>query len=211
MGRRFFGVCLAALILAFGCATHAPIEPYAHYAKASQPIVGSYVPDTEIVWIDKDFRPDEKANIRAALDEWSYAMNGYRTYIVVSDAFSMSDTRTLERVAAGEGLLVLRVGEADVPMLAPTGTLAWVDELGDNVVHVVSSRVGTRDLKAIVMHEIGHTLGLPHTQASGTLMSGYYQDQTNCIDHYTAITLAGLRYARAVRWDWRHMRTCNRP
>lgn len=204
-----FAVLLAIVaILAFGCSTHAPIVAYPAYARAPSPPPDSYVPEIVPVYIDKDFKADARADIHAALDEWNFAFNGYVTYLVVSDGFDM-DEDVIERVnRTGQGLIIVSIPDAFLDLFVPEGVLAWVDDLGDPVVHVASGRIGTRNLKKIVMHEIGHVLGVPHTTASNTLMSKYYQDQAACIDDYTLRTLAGTKFARSVHWQWQFMNAC---
>lgn len=212
MRTQFLSVVTLGVALAFGCATHEPQTPFANYARRPQPVPGTYVDDVVPVYVDKAFSADQRRSIHEALDEWTFALNGYRTFLVVSDAFTMADDAAIERVmVTHQGMIVLARASDALPMGLPAGTLAWVPELCHPVVNVIVDRIGTRDMRAIVMHEIGHTMCLDHTEASGTLMSGYYQDQTSCVDRYTATTLAGTRRARAVRWDWRHMNVCERP
>lgn len=209
MTRPFLALLALAVLLAVGCSTHTgPVPKYSTYSHAPAPPSRSYAPEIIPVYVDKAFRADAREDIHVALDEWNYAFNGYRMYLVVSDAFDFDLDVIAQVERTKQGLIVLSVPDYWLDENVPSNVLAWVDELGDPVVHVASGRIGTRDLKKIVMHEIGHTLGLPHTVASGTLMSQYYQDQVSCIDEYTVRTLTGLRYSRAVHWLPQFMNSC---
>ena len=197
-----------AFLLSIGCSTHYVPTPFAAYSRTVSPPEGSYSPEVVPVYVDKSFAMDAREDIHAALDEWNFAFNGYVTYVVVSDDFDM-EVAVLEKIVrTRQGLVVLSVPDNFLEDNVPPGVLAWVDDLGDPVVHIATGRIGTRDLKKIVMHEIGHTLGIPHTQAAFTLMSQYYQVQSACIDEYTLHTLSGEDHAQAVHWDWHFMRSC---
>jgi hypothetical protein len=91
------------------------------------------------------------------------------------------------------------------------GTLAWVRMDGDwrqHVVNVISDRIGSRDLSSIVMHEVGHVLGIEdHCPFSGALMTPNYSQGSACIDRETARAVAYVHRG----WDWRHMNWCRGP
>lgn len=207
-----FLTLLGLAIAMFACSTHDSLAPlkYPAYSHVSGPSAGSYAPEVIPVYVDKDFRDDQREDIHAAFDEWNYAFNGFRTYLVVSDNFTMEDEETIARIVrTRQGVIVLSIPDMFLDLSVPRGVLAWVDDLYDPIIHIASGRMGTRDLKKITMHELGHVLGLEHTEAAHTLMSQYYQDQINCIDRYTLQTLAGTDLARALHWDWRRMNSCD--
>ncbi len=172
------------------------------------PDVGTLT-ETYPVYIDKKFTADEHASIHAALDDWNLALNGYLSYTVGSDEFDMEIDVLRKVVYTGQGVLILRNKFADYKNDPDfdIGTLAFVYRLGSPVVHVIQDAIGTRNLKAIVMHEIGHTLGIPHVVIKGSLMFPGYPYGTDCVDRATVQTLSALR----PRFDWRRMRYCERP
>lgn len=207
---KFLWVLLLS-VLAFGCATNQPVVRFSGYQRHAMAPSGTYMDQVMLVHVDKDFKPDAKQAIRDALEEWSFALNGYMSFLVVQENFTMAQDDVIEKVRLGEVLLFLQRPEETLPMDLHRRALAWVPDVGAKLINVVSARIGTRNLKMILMHEIGHALGLEHTKASGTLMSGYYEDQNDCIDKYTLVTLSGTRYGRAAHWNWRNMNYCDRP
>ncbi len=208
----FASFALVAALVVAACGTVRPTPPrpapsdaYSNYVSAPPADLEGLLPDIQPVYIDVRFTDAERASIVAAVREWNVALNGYRVYDVQVEPFDM-DLGIIKRMMdTTQGLLVLR---ADVEGLDPDleTALAWVPGLGAPLVHVVSERIGTRDLRTIVMHEIGHTLGLPHVPVKGTLMFPYYPFGVDCIDRITAQALATIR-----RLDWHHLRFCERP
>lgn len=210
MIRSLLVSAFMVLACGVGCMSHQNTI-YTKYSSHKSPEHGTYIPEEIPTYIDGRFTADQRKEIHQALGEWNYALNGYRLYNVVSDAFELDDLDAVKKIEdTKQGLIILdnTADEALEEFGVGSNVLAWVPDLGSPLVHVVPERIGTRDLKMVVMHEIGHTLGLSHTEASGTLMSSYYEDDADCIDAYTIRTLAGLDASRGRHWDWRHMNAC---
>lgn len=157
------------------------------------------------VYVDIRFDPLQRRDIHAALGEWTHTFNGYAAYVVMSDEFDMQP-EILERLqATGQGMVILanKTGD-DLVEALPDGTLAWVPVLGAPVIHVVSDRIGNRNLKAIVMHELGHTLGIGHVNVRNTLMFPSYPFGSDCIDEITVRALSSVN----TKFDFHHMNYC---
>jgi hypothetical protein len=160
------------------------------------------------VWIDKDFSPSQLAQLKDALTEWNFALNGYESFEVVSDKFAMEPEVIAQVEATGQGLVILDVLSSNhYVQEMGDGVLAWVPELGAHIMSVVGDRIGNRDLKAIILHELGHVLGLEHILVKSTLMFPNYNYGSPCIDKISVQQLASVR----ARFDWRHMNYCERP
>lgn len=158
-----------------------------------------YIP----VWVDARFSDKEKGDIRAALDSWDTVMNGYAQFVVVEPEVSnpAEDDHVNERRAlTAEGLVINQAEMTPEEILS--SHLAWYSS-DDDVIRVLSERVGYRDLATIVRHEIGHFLMSPAIQAdkepahiwiAGSLMWPYYgPDQSTCVDQVTAMFVAQAR------------------
>jgi hypothetical protein len=208
---RICSVLLAFCLTVSACATKPVPGPvtatpvaFAHYTAHAPPEANTFQVAIVPVYIDKNFSAYEKAEIYNATQEWNYALNGYQQYRLENDRFDMETDIVFKVLITGQGLLVLSKPEKDMPSDMPDSALAWVESLGSPVVYVATDRIGTRNLKSIVMHEIGHTLSLEHTKVQGTLMAPYYGLQSPCVDK---ITVQALSYLRP-RWKWSTMNYC---
>ncbi len=202
------GAAIAALLV--GCAHPAPRDPYTATGYTQNPfplnLMGIEVP----VWIDRDFTAPERVSIHAAIQAWNYALNGYERFVVMTDTYAM-EREIIEAISeSDQGLLILQRSASDpiVSQLSP-GTLAWtLRERGHegHLINVLTSRVGALNLQAIVQHELGHVLGLPHVEIRGTMMYENYREAALCIDRVSMQTLATVR-----GWDWHRTNYCGAP
>ena len=90
------------------------------------------------------------------------------------------------------------------------GVMAWTTADRVNV-WLIPEYVGTRSFRAIVLHELGHSLGLAiseshHSNVPDTLMASPGEITCECVDRYTLMQLADR-----MRWDFRRMRGCDHP
>jgi hypothetical protein len=87
------------------------------------------------------------------------------------------------------------------------GVLAFVTRHEGHVLVVVGDRLGGRDLKTIIMHEVGHLLGAAHVNMKGSLMyPAYGWNQVSCIDKVTVAQVAGY-----LELDMKQMNYCMTP
>lgn len=141
--------------------------------------------------IDGGFTAYERAKILRAVNEWNHVLNGHARFeIVETDA-------SYRIMALGVGapnpppgvrskyLLANVVGKPDGPMTA----LVFID------------RLGNRDLTALMLHEFGHMLGLPHT-AEGVMSPEYDLVQWRCVGKEAAAALAARRGLPLDELNW---------
>lgn len=183
------------------------------YTVNPEPVEGTFVYREDPVWIDDTFSINEKGEIKAALAEWNYALNGYRKFIVVDDKWDTNDRTPVDFSNRSYlGLEIVAVGDADVP---PTddgdnhGVLAWVPGLYNHRLYIVEDRIGTRNLKSIVLHEVGHVLGMDHIAITESLMNASYQHGSSCIDKVTIMLLGSD--ASDGDYDYHNMNWCSYP
>ncbi len=148
------------------------------------------------VTISAKFTEAQTKDIKAALDEWNFTLNGYGHYDLVKEKANdvEIDLALLGTLASDQGLVFTTVSAFD-PEVVPN-VLAWVEDLGAHQIFVVADRLGGRDFKTIAMHEMGHTLGLEHVDVRGSLMGPYYpaNETGGCIDEVTAINVASIHH-----------------
>ncbi len=203
-------ICLAIVASLFAYVqTHvADISPDTGYTHNPAPV--GVMPGTIPVFIDKKFSATHKADIKSSVTHWNVALNGFETFAVKTDNFDMEPDVLLEIAVTGQGLVILRRSALDPVMEnLPDGVLGWVMmEPGQesHVVNLVEDSIGTRDMVSISMHEIGHTLRIPHIPVKGSLMFPFYPYSVSCVDLVTAQTLATIR-----GWDWHKLNHCDRP
>lgn len=201
---RFLWALVALFIIscASGLQVSHPPDPYArtlHYP----------------VYIDDSFSPEDKQQIKDALAVWNKTLNNYQQYDLKDEHWKPNMVDELgEEVILNqrEGMRFVKMSEDS----QSDGVLGWVDDLGDDVVHLIPNRCrafgGEDGVKIVAMHEMGHSLGIPHVGVKGALLYPYYTNQAvvengNCIDNITATMLS----LNNRRFSLEHLNYCNLP
>lgn len=167
-------------------------------------------PEMVPVWIDQDFTPAHVADIKMALGQWNIALNGWETFVLASEHFAM-ETAPLEYIdKTGHGLIILQhTSKEPIMAILPEGLLGWVmAKAGEqaHVLNIIEDAVGLRDMTAVVLHELGHILGLPDVPVMYTLMWPEYSRSIPCVDLFTVQALASIR-----DWNWKTLNWCGYP
>lgn len=134
------------------------------------------------IYIDKEFSLEERVEIKQAIREWNYAMNGAIILSVESEEFGMEVSTIKEG-----GWFILKTDSIRKSREDSEGhyVLGYVNKIGGNYLSIVSDRVKW-NLKMIVMHEIGHLLGIKHTWR-GLMLSEFIGEEFKCIDKVTMV------------------------
>jgi hypothetical protein len=143
------------------------------------------------VRIGDGFTAYERARILRAVNEWNYALNGHVRFEIVEEE------APYEIVASS-----LRAPNPP-PGVRPKYLLANTPPpmSGPMISQVFVQRLGNRDLKALMLHELGHMLGLPHANA-GVMSPDYDLIGWRCIDKTTATALAIKRNLPLGQFNW---------
>lgn len=202
----FFALIVSILV---GC-SHAPTHTAGGYV-TNLPQRPGAVPLVVPVYFDLSFTDSELLDLTAAFEEWNYALNGaqvFRQEAFFDGAGGQKAVRAL-MARSLEGMIVIRrpTGDAGLEDVSPSA-LAWVDSVCGDELNVAADRIGGRDLKTVVMHEIGHSMCIPHIPVIHTLMFPGYTGATGCIDRVTVQVLSTLR---PHTFDWHTMNYCERP
>lgn len=139
------------------------------------------------IWVDKDFSDNDVVEIKRAVDQWNFALNGYVELVVVDTHFQMEIDK-LEAQEESDGWIIWKTNSED-PHIPPQDekgywTIGWANLVGGNYIYIIRDRVQDDQMFGLSMHEIGHLLGSPHV---GTrLMYPHYQDDRYaCVDFQT--------------------------
>jgi len=142
------------------------------------------------VYVDSSFTDKQKADIAQSLKIWNDALVGQHKFEVVYVG-EITDEVQAKVEKTDFGLIIHKDNDED---LIAEGVLAYVDGLRGHNMFVETDFIGERNLVAILIHEAGHVLGLPHIIIQGTVMApSYALHQPNCIDEITARELVTVR------------------
>lgn len=183
---RLLGVLFTVFILACSNLTSHSPDPYARTLKYP-------------VYIDNAFSDDQKDQIKDALTMWNNTLNGYQEFYVADDKWAPNMITGFdgEEVILNqrEGFRIIKME----PAATSEGVLGWVNDLGDEVVHLVPVRCemygGKDGLRIVAAHEIGHSLMINHNGVEGALLYPFFthqlpMDDGKCIDYFTVLQLS---------------------
>jgi hypothetical protein len=149
--------------------------------------------------IKGSFTLGDRAKVLRAVNEWNVALNGFVRFTIVEDSGASATAAGHSRpwsIMAAEG-----INPRVVP--GPTIALAHTQPLpgtgGLMIVYV--DRIGTRDLGSVVMHELGHVLGVGHGKR-GLMAAHYHPTDQQCIDKATITAVAARRRLAVDQLNW---------
>lgn len=136
--------------------------------------------------------------------EWNIVTNNYSEFKIESIDFRMEES-ILERIKRERfGLAILKLKHGN-PLLDyyMVHASAKVDQIGGNTIFVATDKV-EGSLRKVVLHELGHTLGLVHQDKPYTLMFPYLQQLGECVDEDTVLQLSKVHH----RWKFNNLNYC---
>ncbi len=145
------------------------------------------------------FTPGERAKILRAINEWNVALNGFVRFTIVEDSGASVASARPSRpwsIIAAQG-----ISPRVVP--GPTIALAHTQPLpgSGGLMIVYVDRIGTRDLGSVVMHELGHVLGVGHGE-KGLMAAHYHPADQQCVDKATITAVAAKRRLAVDQLNW---------
>jgi hypothetical protein len=146
--------------------------------------------------IKGSFAPGDRAKILRAVNEWNVALNGFVRFTIVEDSAASAANARPWSIMAAEG-----IGPRVVP--GPTIALAHTQPLpgAGGLMIVYVDRIGTRDLGSVVLHELGHVLGVGHGE-KGLMAAHYHPADQQCVDKATITAVAAKRRLAVDQLNW---------
>lgn len=149
------------------------------------------------VWRTSNFSKSEEEAMKGAIEEWNEVLNGQIEIKAVGEISSIDVDEWEEKYdeirETRDGWLWIKLN-SDHPVVrrrAGSGVLAFVPGLGSQLMMIIGDRIGTKNLKTIMMHEMGHMMGASHVNIDYVLMTPMYGfKQSDCIDLLTVRQVA---------------------
>lgn len=160
-----------------------------------------HVPKTPyLLWVDARFLPDQRRDIKSAVETWNKALEGFERFDIVSDNFKPESGLTVPGVTIEASPLDPSWAIADT--VGFRRAVGGVAKRSDLHVRLFLPKFvnGKIRFDIVVAHELGHVLGLEDNEPDSDLMRGPYGKHQNCID------LGTLRRV-AIRHSWPEMPT----
>lgn len=134
------------------------------------------------------FELHDRAKLLRAVNEWNVALNGFMRFDILPDGSPP--------VSGKSWLIVAMRGNGGRSPPGVPIVLAHTYDGGDGsgLMTVYLDRLGQRDLGGVLMHELGHVLGLGHDNGGGLMAGRYHPSSQQCVDKSAA---------RAVAARWR--------
>jgi hypothetical protein len=209
--RRIWVLCLSLIIAVFSLQCASNIQYWTYHQGTppdhiSQPVI---IP----VQLDSHFLPSQVEEIKAALNEWNGVFNGQivlalathpqlgvdkkmHTYPTTFNGWKEGQSlmENYEKSNLGWAIFALTSNDPNLSDAVPRGTLAYVEGIDEHGIYVVTDRLGTRNLKVIMMHEMAHLLGAIHVNTDSLEYPYASNSQVDCIDKITVLQVAHIRH-----------------
>jgi hypothetical protein len=144
---------------------------YHFYTTVMHPVVVYPNKVSKILYLDESFNQDEVELIGEAAQEWNLATDGIVSYTIRQFP--------VEKVDYDNGVVIMRVNHyypdvLELDLELEQVTLGYCNSTG-HIKHIalVYDRLEDETFKPVVLHELGHSLGLKHNEDDagiGTLM-----------------------------------------
>jgi hypothetical protein len=137
----------------------------------------------------------ERAKILRAVNEWNVALNGFIRFEIVPERGTPSTG------AREHWVITSKQGTHSTGSSTALAAVYSAPGIG-GVVDIYVQRIGRRDLGGVVMHELGHVLGLGHSGRGSLMAAQYHPTSLRYVDKATVATVAAKRGLPLAQLNW---------
>jgi hypothetical protein len=154
--------------------------------------------------VDQDFTAEDHQKILNAVVVWNYVLNSYIRFEVDRTPFGAPETAAHEATEKDSDWIISRDNASRASSGARTRELAETMNMpiGGGIVNVNPNNLKNLSLENVMLHELGHVLGLPHNPRSRLMSTDYALDRQGCVDKVTVESLATLRQLPLNELNW---------
>lgn len=140
--------------------------------------------------IDYTFSKEQQSRIQQAVDMWQWTCNGQCIFQRIQNW--KFDNDISKDAIEGNTMLFLNVDSTEEFMAINKTILAYVNEVGGKIVKINPQRIKQTSsygpsFRTVILHEIGHVIGMGHTTDPTSLMYPILTKNTKfCVDNKTA-------------------------
>ena len=161
------------------------------------------------VYITGFIEKNEALGVIDGLNEWNYVLNNNIKYKFIG-GFPITNLKQKIVEVNKNGIIIVIVPYIVLEdtliskKLSPTKTIAITTKFG-HVIYVVKEKLKNNSniTKLVVIHEIGHTLGIEHFDFESIMNRKYGYSKYECIDKAMVLSVAFLNDL-----NWKSMRYC---
>ena len=165
-----------------------------------------YTGRTEVmtIRIDHQFDRAEQFKVLKAIEEWNHVLNGHIRFDVSAVAFGVAASQPAPAASSSASTWVIAHAAGRGPDRGNAGDALAVTQRtpGGGLMILYDDAIGSADLGNIVLHELGHVLGLGHDRATRLMSTNYLSDRQGCVDEDTVKALAALRSLPIDQLNW---------